>query len=114
MLAPNLILTTSPIEAVYGTKLLSPSTAPAGFVLAGILFSITLSSKLNTVPALNVAVPLNTNDVPLILTTVILFKLFPGSVTIAPTLISSFDAVSVTFVEPLTLLSTVAVVLVDS
>ena len=65
----------------------------------GILFSITLSSKLNTVPALNVAVPLNTNDVPLILTTVILFKLFPGSVTIAPTLISSFDAVSVTFVN---------------
>ena len=74
MFAPNLILTTSPFVAVYATKLLSPSTAPAGLVLSAFLFKKTLSSKLNTVPAVIVPAPLSTNAVPLILATVILFK----------------------------------------
>ena len=114
MFAPNLILTTSPIAGVYGTKFASPSTAPAGFVLAGFLFKITLSSKLKTVPALILTAELTTSEVPLILATVMLFKLFPGSETVAPTLISLFVDVRVIFVELVTSADTVALVLLST
>ena len=43
--------TISPTSGMYGTKLLSPSTAPVGLLSAGILVNLTLSLNVKTVPS---------------------------------------------------------------